>query len=273
MALTRVNWEDLPAGTRQAVEKHTGRVRSARTVSEGWNSAVAMLVTSYSGTLFVKGLRQTYARRWTQDAEWMISPYVAGVVGRVAPRALWRVEEGGWDLLGFEAVEGRHAVYEPGSADLPRLMHTMARLGKIRCPDLPLKSAEDRWRPYVTEPEHAAWFAGSALLHTDYNPLNVLISGSQALLIDWAWATQGAGWIDPACLVIRLIAGGHSATQAESTVSGLPAWQQAPAEGLDLFAAASVRVWGEVAEASSASWTARMADAACAWQAHRARAA
>ncbi|MFG1709262.1 hypothetical protein ACFLIM_39330 [Nonomuraea sp. M3C6] len=264
MALTRVDWEDLPAATRGAIEKHTGRVRSARTVSEGLNSSVAMLLSTEVGPVFVKGLRRAYPRRWTQDMEWMVNPYVTGV----APRVLWRIEEE-WDLLGFEAVEGRHAVYEPDSADLPRLMHTMAALGKMQCPDLPLKTAEDRWGPYVTEPEQASWFVGGRLLHTDYNPLNVLISGRRALLIDWAWPTKGAGWIDPACLVIRLIAGGHTAEQAERAVSGLPAWEGAPVEGLDVFSAASVRLWQEIEGAASTSWTAGMAEAACMWQTYR----
>ncbi|MFD1535587.1 hypothetical protein [Nonomuraea guangzhouensis] len=37
---------------------------------------------------------------------------------------------------------------------------------------------------------------------TDYNPLNMLIAEGRALLIDWAWPTRGAGWIDPACLKV-----------------------------------------------------------------------
>ncbi|WP_219470158.1 hypothetical protein [Nonomuraea rhizosphaerae] len=40
--------------------------------------------------------------------------------------------------------------------------------------------------PDVTDFDHAGWFAGDQLLHADYNLVNVLISGSQALLIDWA---------------------------------------------------------------------------------------
>ncbi|MEV0593905.1 hypothetical protein [Nonomuraea cavernae] len=60
--------------------------------------------------------------RRTQDLEWMIAPYVAAV----APRVLWRIEEGGWDLIGFEAVDGRHAVYEPGSPDLHKLTDSLS---------------------------------------------------------------------------------------------------------------------------------------------------
>ncbi|MEU8251961.1 hypothetical protein [Nonomuraea sp. NPDC048916] len=105
MALTRTDWEALPEATRAAVEKHAGPVLSARTVSQGLNSAVAAMLTTCWETVFVKGLCQDYARRRTQDMEWMIAPYVAAV----APRVLWRIEEGGWDLIGLEAVDGQHA--------------------------------------------------------------------------------------------------------------------------------------------------------------------
>ncbi|WP_336214502.1 hypothetical protein [Nonomuraea sp. LPB2021202275-12-8] len=265
MALTRTDWQDLPAATRAAVEKHTGPIWSARTVSEGLNSSVAALLTTERETVFVKGLPLGYARRWTQDMEWMIGPYVAGV----APRVLWRVEDEEWDLLGYEYVSGRHAVYEPGSPDLGLLISTMRALGRIPCPDLPIKTAEERWLPYLAERLDVRWLAGDRLLHTDYNPLNVLISHGWALLIDWAWPTRGAGWIDPACLILRLIAGGHTAQQAQRVVYELPAWREAPEEGVDVFAAASVRLWEEIADRDSVSWTGRMAGAAREWDTYR----
>lgn len=45
-ALARIDWKDLPEDTRNAVEQHTGRVWSARTVSAGLNSAVAAVLRS-----------------------------------------------------------------------------------------------------------------------------------------------------------------------------------------------------------------------------------
>lgn len=106
MALTGIGWKDLPAATKAMVQQHTGPVRSARSVSEGRNSAVAALLTTSHETVFVKGLHRDHTSRPTQDIEWMISPYVV----QVAPRLLWRADEGEWDLLGFEAIDGRHAV-------------------------------------------------------------------------------------------------------------------------------------------------------------------
>jgi hypothetical protein len=60
--------------------------------------------------------------------------------------------------------------------------------------------------------------------------------------VDWAWASRGAGWIDPALCVIWLIAGGHTAAQAEHQAETLPAWQTAPERAVDAFAAASTRL-------------------------------
>jgi len=73
-----------------------------------------------------------------------------------------------------------------------------------------VKLAEKRWGGYVDTDHERALLRGEALLHTDYNPANVLITGSMAYLIDWAWPTRGAAWIDPACLVVRLIAAGNT---------------------------------------------------------------
>lgn len=265
MAVTRIDWDDLPGETRGAVEEHTGPVLSAHTVAEGLNSAVAAVLTTASGTVFVKGLHRDYPRRWTQDMEAMVNPFVRDL----SPRLLWRVT-GEWDVLGFEAVQGRHADYQPGSPDVPQVVRSMTRLGERTVPDLPVKRAEHRWRHYVGSPEELEWFKGDRLLHTDYNPVNVLIAGDTALLIDWAWPTKGAAWLDPACLILRLMAGGgHSAEQAESAVANTPAWQNAPEEGIQVLARANVRLWGEIAENDSSVWVGRMADAAREWLSYR----
>lgn len=84
---TRIDWEDLPDDTKKDVEEYTGRVWSAQTVSAGLNSAVAAVLTAERGTVFAKGLHRDDPRRWNQDVEAMINPYVT----RLSPRLLWRV--------------------------------------------------------------------------------------------------------------------------------------------------------------------------------------
>ncbi len=53
-------------------------------------------------------------------------------------------------------------------------------------------------------------------------PGNVLIA-SDARLVDWAWPTRAAPWIDPACWIVWLIASGHNPADAETSAASVPA--------------------------------------------------
>jgi hypothetical protein len=63
--------------------------------------------------------------------------------------------------------------------------------------------------------------------------------------------------------------GGHTAHQAERQASRLSAFQAADPAHIDLFAAANVRLWDEIAQFSTTAWTKDMAQAAYTWFAHR----
>ncbi|WP_046494522.1 protein kinase family protein [Streptomyces odonnellii] len=253
---------ELPADVLAAISETTGPVVRTEPVGSGFNSEIAARVHTESGTVFVKGLRADHPRAWTQQREAEINPNVQGI----APRLLWHLKPAGWDLLGFETVNGRHADYAPGSPDVPLVAATLRRLGDIPCPNLSLKTMPNRMAAYSDTPD---LFAGDRLLHTDWHNTNVLVDDESALLVDWAWASQGAGWIDPALWVIWLMAGGHTAPQAESCVAALPVWTGAPKAAVDAFAAASARLWREIAGADPDPWTQRMERAADAWARHR----
>jgi hypothetical protein len=144
----------------------------------------------------------------------------------------------------------------------------MDALSAIKVPDDPgpFKRAADRWKPYLDDPETAVVFAGTVLTHLDWTPDNVLVSEHRAWLIDWAWRTLGAAWTDPACWVLRLIAsGGHTAQEAERQASRLPAFQAADPAHINLFAAANVRLWDEIAQSNTNAWITKMAQAAKSW--------
>jgi hypothetical protein len=262
--MRRVEWESLPDDVRDAVEARTGPALKAETIAEGLNSAVAMRVSTTDSTLFVKGLRSDHPGVVTLHREAAINPYVLAV----APRLRWQVEVGGWHLLGFDHVQGRHADYSPGSGDRPAVIAALRRLAALPCPDLPLlKRAEQRWAEHISDDPDL--LRGDTLLHTDYNPLNILISDDATFIIDWAWPTRGAAWIDPACLVLRLIAAGHEPRAAEAVVSELPAWQTADGHAVDVFVAASVDLWSGIARNDPQPWKLGMASAATAWLASR----
>ncbi|MFE7857896.1 aminoglycoside phosphotransferase [Streptomyces sp. NPDC057403] len=257
---------ELPDNVRRLIEKTTGSpVVDIAMISAGLNSAIAARVETAHRTMFVKGLPLNHPRVWTQTREAQISPHVLGI----APRLLWHYEADGWSLLAFEYLQGHHADYTPASADLPAVMASMVQLSHIPAPAAHLKTMSHRLRGYVDDPADLAWFAGNHLLHTEWNPHNVLVTGHHARLVDWGWASTGALWIDPALWLLWLIAHGHTCQQAEQAAAAHPAWQQAPAEGLDALARAQQRLWHSIAAQSPDDWAKPMHEAATAWEAHR----
>ncbi|MGV9908894.1 hypothetical protein ACWEWD_04580 [Streptomyces tendae] len=82
---------------------------------------------------------------------------------------------------------------------------------------------------------------------------------ARAHIIDWAWPTRGAAWIDPAILVLRLLEAGHRLVEADAFASRFSSWRTAPAEAKEAFAAANAAAWQEIARADPASWKAAMA--------------
>ncbi|MFI6687122.1 aminoglycoside phosphotransferase [Streptomyces sp. NPDC050485] len=265
MAVTTVDFDDLPAAIRTAIEAKTGPILKAETISAGLNSSLSARIRTVTGAVFLKGLRTGHRWVWTQQREADINPYVT----LLAPRLLFHVTADGWDILGFEAIAGHHADYSPGSPDLPKVIDAMRQLGEIPCPDIELRQADQRLAGYVDNPADAELFKGDALLHTDWNNHNVLITDARAHLVDWGWATRGAAWLDPAHWIIWLIAAGHTPANAESQAAALPTWDAAPSPAVDAFAQASSNLWMEIAGSAPDRWTGRMMSASAQWLQHR----
>ncbi|MFI6662279.1 hypothetical protein ACIBL8_42985 [Streptomyces sp. NPDC050523] len=145
----------------------------------------------------------------------------------------------------------------------------MTRLADVPAPALELKSMPNRFRSFVDDPADLSWFAGDSLLHTEWNPHNVLVSGDRALFVAWGWASTGAAWIDPALWLLWLVAHGHTCDQAENAAAAHPAWELAPVEGLHALARAQRRLWDSIAAQSTDDWTTPMQEAARSWEEHR----
>ncbi|MFF3833543.1 aminoglycoside phosphotransferase [Streptomyces sp. NPDC002455] len=265
MPAPSITFDGLPSGARTAIEAETGPILRVENVSTGLNSSLSALAHTAGGVVFLKGLRSDHRWAWTQQREADINPYVTPL----APRLLFHAIADGWDLLGFEAIDGHHADYSPGSPDLPIVTGALRELSSLPCPDIELRRAEQRLAAYVAHPADTDAFAGDTLLHTDWNNHNVLIADDRAHLVDWGWATRGAPWIDPAHWIIWLIAAGHTPSAAEETVAFLPAWALAPSRAVDAFADASANLWEEIAGPAPDDWTMNMLNAARLWQQHR----
>jgi hypothetical protein len=246
---------------RNLIEKETGPIRAVTEISEGRNSEISVIIRTDRDVTFVKGRKADHRQAWTQERERIINP----LVRHVSPALKWSIVNADWDLLGFEYMPGDHADYSPGSLDIPKVMTVLRRLQEITCPGIEVKRADQRWASYTSSPD---LLAGASLLHTDWSPGNVLVS-ERAYLVDWAWPTRGAAWIDPACLVVWLIASGHTPRSAEAWAAQIPSWQSAPADSLDEFARVQALMWEGIAADSSEPWTNNLARASRLWTRYR----
>ncbi|MFJ9378666.1 hypothetical protein [Streptomyces sp. NPDC101455] len=83
-------------------------------------------------------------------------------------------------------------------------------------------------------------------------------------------AQGGAGFIDPALLVLQLIAAEHTPASAEKRADLLPAWRTAAPVAIDAFAAANLWMYrAAVGRKPDVDWLKAMVDACRAWTEHR----
>ncbi|WP_345057564.1 aminoglycoside phosphotransferase [Streptomyces rameus] len=256
--MSRIPFEQLPADVRRAVADKSGAVHRAVTVQGGMNSRIASVLETNGGQVFVKGIPADHPQVAAQRRETAVAPYLPAS----CPRLYWHLEFGGWSLLGYEVIDGRHADYTPGSPDLPLVETALVELQGVTAPaDIGIKDAVDRWADYAP-PGTLHYFEGNTLLHTDFAPDNVLITGARARLIDWAWPTRGAAWIDPGALILQLMDAGHSVDEALAFASRFPSWRDAKAEALAAFSSATAALWREIAEVDPTPWKLGMANQA-----------
>jgi hypothetical protein len=254
--MSRIPFEQLPADVRRAIADKTGAVHQAVTAPGGMNSGIASVLDTDSGPVFVKGIPADHPQVGTQHREAEVAPHLPAS----CPRLYWHLELDGWSLLGYEVIDGRHADYTPGSPDLPLVEAALTELQGTMAPaDIDIKQAVDRWAKY-TPPGTSQHFDGDALLHTDFAPDNVLIAGGRARLIDWAWPTRGAAWIDPGTLALRLMEAGHPVGASIEFARRFPSWRDAAPEALSAFGTATASLWREIAEQDDKAWKRAMAE-------------
>ncbi|MEU6071811.1 hypothetical protein ABZ864_47165 [Streptomyces sp. NPDC047082] len=259
---------DLPeSAIRPLIQEHTGPVAAIRRTAHGNSSDLTAIVECERGPFFVKAVRdRPGGRRDSLIRERQID---AGLV-HISPSLLWDVEAEGWLVLGYEVIDGRSADFAPASPDLPLVVETIAQIGFVPLPVFARDWTETRWDRFVSDGSEAELFRGDSLLYTDINPHNLLVAGRRAWAVDWAWPTRGAGFIDPALLVVQLIAAGHTPASAEKWASQLPAWHKAAPGAINAFAAANVRMYSTFAERKpDAHWLKAMLEACQSWTDHR----
>lgn len=258
MPVDRIHWDYLPAQARRAVEQHTGPIERAETAAAGANSGIAATLHTATGNLFVEGVPSEHPQARTQQREADIAP----TCPPPAPACCGAYRQ----RAGTSSATNAH---QPPRRLLPRVPRPAPhRQRSRRAPEHTLpehrtqQHAEQRWAPYLPSPE---LFAGHTLLHTDLAPHNVLIT-DRAHLIEWAWPTRGAAWIDPTVLIPRLMEAGHTARQADQWARvNLPSWPIAPPAPVTAFSAANAAFWKEIAHSDGQVWKKNMARHAHDW--------
>lgn len=141
------------------------------------------------------------------------------------PRLLWTFDEGGWVVLAFEDVDGRHPGAPWTEGDLTLVVDALMRMAADLTPspiatDLTASGAFQRgingWRIALERGEqrldpwrlkHLARLAdleslappaaaGETLLHFDTRADNILIAGNRVFVLDWPSARRGAAFVD-----------------------------------------------------------------------------
>ncbi|AUI59787.1 hypothetical protein [Amycolatopsis sp. BJA-103] len=259
--MKKYGWDELPEPVREALRNRVGDIDRVGEIEVGQSSNfAAVFYRDGAAPLFVKGVEGVSpAMRWLRN-EAELGTLVSGI----APAVHFAADIEDWLLVGFEYVDGRRARLQPGSSDLTRVAETVNRIGDIKAPGL--KPLEQRWksawwpklaqeRPEIVGDwdidELTAWeqkapelTAGHSLLHTDLHADQFLVPATGDIrAIDWGWPAQGAAWVDPAFMVIRLIGDGHQAMDAETWAKTSTRWSEATEEEVTAFAVYVAGLW------------------------------
>lgn len=265
----RSDWACLPPEVLGAITAHTGPIGKVVPAPAGNHADIAATVHTAGGRLFVKAARKTApdtdgpeVRSLRNEAR--VLPHV----DEFAPRLHWTVETGGWLALGTDHVDGRHADYTPGSPDLDLLAKTLHALQATPCPQAVRIRVERRW---TTLTDDVSAMAGQTLLHTDVNPQNLLITpDGRAVLIDWAFTSRGAAWVEPGLLIPWLLKAHHTPAEVHDWLTQFPSWATADPAHIDLFSELSARLWRQRAHnPGRPAWVALHADLTHQWAQHR----
>jgi hypothetical protein len=234
-----VEWDQLPAAVRAAVQQHTGPVTGARLGGQGVSTMARLILHTAAGDVFIKGTSPDADD--LQRGRLALGAALAPHVTALSPPLLFRVQADGWDITGWPALPGRPwADLNPESADIPKLAALLAELGTMPAPDVPIRSIRTDWGYFADDP---GLLDGNMLVHTDPHRTNFVVNGNRAWLVDWGWAKRGPAWMTAALLVLSLMEAGWKPADAEQALTPVPAWAEAPPSAVSAFAVTNTRSW------------------------------
>jgi hypothetical protein len=239
----QTSWAALPGRVIAGVAERVGGVEAVP-AGGGDHAEIAVTVTGADDAVFIKAAAtEPGIRSLGQEL------LVGAVLDReLAPAPLWHFEAAGWLVAAFEYLDDPHADLSPGSHDLDLLAATLDLLGATRAPDLPLFTPTTRlgFADPATD--------GTTLVHTDLNPANLIATRHGLRIVDWAWATRAAPWVELALLAPWLIGAGHTPGQADQWLALQHHWASTGPDVLSDFAFRNAAKWAAKAARSSVGW-------------------
>jgi aminoglycoside phosphotransferase (APT) family kinase protein len=306
--VSRPPWAEVPAEVRAAVQDRLGvPVSRALTASGGFTLGLASRLRLADGRrVFVKGLPATHALAGTYRTE---AAVLAALPERAPAPRLLHVLDGEWIVLVLQDVDGMQPNLRPGSADLVAALAALGSAARTLtpCPVPAVPGVLDDLGPLlrgwtslaaatpedldpwarrhldslvVMETGWQPWAAGDTLLHGDVRPDNMIrrVGDGRTVVVDWAYPSRGAAWLDTAALVPQLVIAGHPPADAERLVLGRPVLAGVPGWAVTGFAAALAGRWelsSRLPEPHGScglrAYQGAVAAAARAWLAHRTR--
>ena len=227
----RLDWSDMPSRVRSEIEQWLGcAVVGAVTQPTGFSPGVAArLTTNDSRRVFVKAVGPEPNADAPRIHRREIKIVTALPGAAPVPRLLWSYDEGegGWVVLVFEDVDGRHPMRPWSVEELDRVVAAMEDLSLLLTPSpLPaavIGAAGDRfvrgWRRLQGEQPSRLdrvdeWsrshiealiaiedtvgraLEGDTLLNNDIRADNILLTPERTLFVDWPHASVGPPWLD-----------------------------------------------------------------------------
>ncbi|TYB95444.1 phosphotransferase [Micromonospora sp. WP24] len=254
----RSDWAALPDAVAAEIAARVGGIIDVYPAQSGNHAEIASTVTGSTDTVFVKAASTDLSLR---SLRYELA--ATSAVDWYPPAVRWHLQRDGWLVVGAELIDGPHADLSPGSTDLDLLGVAIKGLQATPAPP-------GRW----FTPEGRLGFSvsgmdGGALIHSDLNPANLIVMTNGLRVVDWAYATKAAPWVELALLVQWLIGGGHTAAQAEQWLAQFPAWTTTDLSTLDQFASRNAFKWSAKSLHSREKWAHDLAAWTGEWAAHR----
>jgi hypothetical protein len=224
----RISWADVPPRVRVAVDRHLGSpITTAVSQHGGFSPGAAVRVVCADGRrAFVKavGLSLNPDSPGLHRAELATMSVLPDDLP--APKLLASYDDGDWVALVLEDIDGRRPGVPWSEQDAWLVADSLGTLARTTAP-LQLRDYCDVvsmltcWDKVAEDPDGidpallarlpemlAAQplarevTAGDALVHWDARADNMLIRDGRAVLLDWAWASRGAPWLDTLVLAM-----------------------------------------------------------------------